>query len=65
MATFQAYVYPLYDELKKLRGLNGVETHIKYVATHQNGTSNEKRNMAKYLRRAIEQYLKTVEIQRK
>jgi plasmid replication initiation protein len=28
MAGLQAHVYPLYDELKALRGLNGVKDHL-------------------------------------
>lgn len=61
MAGLQAHVYPLYDELKKLRGLNGVETHLSYVASKQEGYS--KRNVVKYLKTAIEGYLPTVALQ--
>ncbi|MDN6122209.1 MAG: RepB family plasmid replication initiator protein, partial [Lactococcus lactis] len=45
-------VYPLYDELKEARGLKGVETHLSYVASKQEGYS--KRNVVKYLKTAIE-----------
>ena len=61
MAGLQAHVYPLYDELKALRGLNGVKDHLSYVASKQEAYS--KRNIAKYLKKAIEQYLPTVKLQ--
>lgn len=61
MAGLQAHVYPLYDELKSLRGLNGVKDHLSYVAIKQEAYS--KRNVAKYLKKAIEQYLPTVKRQ--
>ncbi|HDV0868504.1 TPA: RepB family plasmid replication initiator protein [Enterococcus faecalis] len=54
-------VYPLYDELKEARGLKGVETHLSYVASKQEGYS--KRNVVKYLKTAIEGYLPTVALQ--
>ena len=58
MAGLQAHVYPLYDELKELRGLNGVKDHLSYVSSKQEAYSI--RNVAKYLKKAIEQYLPTV-----
>ena len=61
MAGLQAHVYPLYDELKDLRGLNGVKDHLSYVSSKQEDYS--KRNIAKYLKKAIEQYLPTVKRQ--
>jgi plasmid replication initiation protein len=61
LAGLQAHVYPLYDELKDLRGLNGVKDHLSYVASKQEAYS--KRNVAKYLKKAIEQYLPTVKRQ--
>ena len=61
MAGLQAHVYPLYDELKDLRGLNGVKDHLSYVRAKQEAYS--KRNIAKYLKKAIEQYLPTVKRQ--
>ena len=54
-------VYPLYDELKEARGLKGVEKHLSYVASKQEGYS--KRNVVKYLKTAIEGYLPTVALQ--
>ena len=61
MAGLQAHVYPLYDEPKALRGLNGVKDHLSYVRAKQEAYS--KRNIAKYLKKAIEQYLPTVKRQ--
>ena len=61
MAGLQAHVYPLYDELKELRGLNGVKDHLSYVRAKQEDYS--KKNICKYLKKAIEQYLPTVKRQ--
>ena len=61
MAGLQKNVYPLYDELKELRGLNGVKDHLSYVSSKQEAYS--KRNIAKYLKKAIEHYLPTVKRQ--
>lgn len=61
MAGLQQMVYPLYDELKGLRGLNGVKNHLSYVASKQEGYS--KQNIVKYLKTAVEQYLVTVKRQ--
>ena len=61
MAGLQKNVYPLYDELKDLRGLNGVKDHLSYVSSKQEAYS--KRNIAKYLKKAIEHYLPTVKRQ--
>ncbi|NEX50727.1 RepB family plasmid replication initiator protein [Lactococcus lactis] len=61
MAGLQKNVYPLYDELKDLRGLNGVKDHLSYVASKKEAYS--KHNVAKYLKKAIEQYLPTVKRQ--
>ena len=61
MAGLQKHVYPLYDELKALRGLNGVKGHLSYVSSKQEAYS--KRNIAKYLKKAIEHYLPTVKRQ--
>ena len=61
MAGLQKNVYPLYDELKELRGLNGVKDHLFYVSSKQEAYS--KRNIAKYLKIAIEGYLPTVKRQ--
>ena len=61
MAGLQKNVYPLYDELKALRGLNGVKDHLSYVSSKQETYS--KRNIAKYLKKAIEHYLPTVKRQ--
>ena len=61
MAGLQKNVYPLYDELKALRGLNGVKDHLSYVSSKREEYS--KHNIAKYLKKAIEQYLPTVKRQ--
>ncbi|MBC9710507.1 MAG: RepB family plasmid replication initiator protein, partial [Enterococcus sp.] len=61
LAGLQKNVYPLYDELKELRGLNGVKDHLSYVSSKKEAYS--KRNVAKYLIKAIEQYLPTVKRQ--
>ena len=61
MAGLQKNVYPLYDELKELKGLNGVKDHLSYVSSKQEAYS--KRNIAKYLKKAIEHYLPTVKRQ--
>ncbi len=61
MAGLQAHVYPLYDELKALRGLNGVKDHLSYVSSKREEYS--KHNIAKYLKKSIEQYLPTVKRQ--
>lgn len=61
MAGLQKYVYPLYDELASLRGLQAVEDHISYVDNKKLGYT--KRNIAKYLKKAIEDYLPRVKIE--
>ena len=61
MVGLQKNVYPLYDELKELRGLNGVKDHLSYVRAKQEDYS--KKNIARYLKKAIEQYLPTVKRQ--
>ncbi|MDT2893340.1 RepB family plasmid replication initiator protein [Lactococcus lactis] len=61
LSGLQAHVYPLYDELKALRGLNGVKDHLSYVRAKQEDYS--KKNICKYLKKAIEQYLPTVKRQ--
>ncbi|MCT4415508.1 RepB family plasmid replication initiator protein [Lactococcus cremoris] len=61
LSGLQAHVYPLYEELKDLRGLNGVKDHLSYVRAKQEDYS--KKNICKYLKKAIEQYLPTVKRQ--
>lgn len=61
MAGLQEVVYPLYDELKDRRGLKGVKDHLSYVSAKREGYS--KRNIVKYLKIAIEDYLPTVKRQ--
>ena len=61
LSGLQAHVYPLYDELKDLRGFNGVKDHLSYVRAKREDYS--KKNITKYLKKAIEQYLPTVKRQ--
>lgn len=61
MASLQKNVYPKYDRLKALSGLEGVKKHLSYVQSKQEPYS--KRNIAKYLKKAIGQYLPTVKRQ--
>ncbi|MDT2528143.1 hypothetical protein P7D23_10915, partial [Lactococcus petauri] len=53
--------HPKYDELKELRGFEGVKKHLSYV--HDKQEPYSKRNIAKYLKKAIDQYLPTVKRQ--
>ena len=61
LAGLQKNVYPLYNELKELRGLNGVKEHLAYIRDKQDDYS--KKNIAKYLKKSIEQYLPIVKRQ--
>ncbi|MCI1285413.1 RepB family plasmid replication initiator protein [Heyndrickxia oleronia] len=61
LSGLQKNVYPLYDELKDLRGLNGVKEHLAYIRDKQDDYS--KKNIAKYLKKSIEQYLPIVKRQ--
>ena len=58
LSGLQKNVYPLYDELKELRGLKGVKQHLAYIRDKQDDYS--KKNIAKYLKKSIEQYLPIV-----
>ena len=61
LSGLQKNVYPLYDELKDIRGLNGVKEHLAYVNDRQDNYS--KKNIVKYLKKSIEQYLPIVKRQ--
>ncbi|TGE72478.1 RepB family plasmid replication initiator protein [Weissella confusa] len=61
LSGLQKNVYPLYDELKELRGLKGVKEHLAYIRDRQDNYS--KKNIAKYLKKSIEQYLPIVKRQ--
>lgn len=61
LAGLQKNVYPLYDDLKDLRGLNGVKEHLAYIKDKQDDYS--KKNITKYLKKSIEQYLPIVKMQ--
>ncbi|WDA67507.1 RepB family plasmid replication initiator protein [Lactococcus lactis] len=58
LAGLQKNVYPQYEKLKELRGIGGVKNHLSYVASKREDYS--KRNISKYLKKAIEQYLGTL-----
>ncbi|HFD1725838.1 TPA: RepB family plasmid replication initiator protein [Enterococcus faecium] len=47
IADLQSRVYPLYDELKNMGGMNAVEEHISYIKNHEEPYS--KTNISKYL----------------
>ena len=61
LSGLQKNVYPLYDRLKDLRGLTGVKEHLAYIRDKQDDYS--KKNIAKYLKKSIEQYLPIVKRQ--
>ncbi|MCX7579822.1 RepB family plasmid replication initiator protein [Leuconostoc falkenbergense] len=61
LSGLQKNVYPLYDELKELRGLKDVKEHLAYIRDKQDDYS--KKNIAKYLKKSIEQYLLIVKRQ--
>ncbi|KIU20059.1 replication protein [Weissella cibaria] len=61
LAGLQKNVYPLYDDLKDLRGLNGVKEHLAYIKDKQDDYS--KKNITKYLKKSIEHYLPIVKRQ--
>ncbi|MCT3072164.1 RepB family plasmid replication initiator protein, partial [Leuconostoc citreum] len=61
LSGLQKNVYPLYDELKELRGLKGLKEHLAYIRDKQDDYS--KKNIAKYLKKSIEQYLPIVKRQ--
>ena len=61
LSGLQKNVYPRYDELKELRGLKGVKEHLAYIRDRQDDYS--KKNIAKYLKKSIEQYLPIVKRQ--
>lgn len=61
LSGLQKNVYPLYHELKELRGLKGVKEHLAYIRDKQDDYS--KKNIAKYLKKSIEQYLPIVKRQ--
>ncbi|MDT2563348.1 MULTISPECIES: RepB family plasmid replication initiator protein [Lactococcus] len=58
MVGLQKNVYPLYQELEKIKGDNGLLVHLQYVQDKQEGYT--KRNTAKYLKKAVESYLSSI-----
>lgn len=61
MIGLQKNVYPKYDELRELRGLEGVKNHLSYVREKREPYS--KGNISKYLKKSIDQYLSKVKMQ--
>lgn len=55
MANLQRFVYPLYDELKEERGIEGVKVHMSYVSAKQSDYS--KKNISRYLKNSVSTYL--------
>lgn len=55
MANLQKTVYPMYDELERLKGMGSVKKHISYVASRKKDYS--KKNIVKYLHESIQNYL--------
>lgn len=62
MSNLQRSVYPLYDDLKAEKGIDGVVDHIDYVANHKIGYYENKQNIVKYLKKSIEKYLLNIKI---
>lgn len=58
MIALQTVLYPIYDEIKKLIGLNGVEEHIDYVSNK----SSQKTDSVAYLITSAKRYLPRVKI---
>lgn len=58
MANLQRFVYPLYDELKEERGIEGVKTHMSYVSGKQSDYS--KKNISQYLKKSASTYLESL-----
>ena len=56
-------VYPKYDELKALKGITAVEEHLDYVGSKSAEAETEIHNIAKYLNKAITQYIPRVKIE--
>lgn len=61
MAGLQKSVYPLYDDLLKLKGMNGVEKHISYVSSKMEDYTHK--NIVRYLNEAIRNYLPRANIE--
>lgn len=61
IVNLQKRVYPLYDELKQLRGIAAVKKHTNYVASNRQAYS--KKNIAKYLYESVSKYLVNIKKQ--
>lgn len=58
MVGLKKNVYPLYQELEKIKGYKGLLIHLQEVQDKQEDYS--KRNTARYLKEAIESYLDSI-----
>lgn len=65
MADMQRMVYPYYEELEKLKGINGLKKHLSYVSRKQELYSKSKHNVPLYLKKAITGYIESLKIQEK
>lgn len=65
MADMQRMVYPYYEELEKLKGINGLKKHLSYVSRKQELYSKSKHNVPLYLKKAITGYIESIKIQEK
>lgn len=57
MSGLAKTVYPKYDEIAELRGVNEVERHLSRVAEYKKGVERQKENLSKYLAISVNQYL--------
>ncbi|MFK4926727.1 RepB family plasmid replication initiator protein [Lactococcus garvieae] len=58
MADLQRLVYPYYEELEELKGINGLKQHLSYVAMKQEDYS--KKNTPLYLKKAVTSYISSL-----
>lgn len=57
MVKLASTVFPLYDTIKDLRGLDGVIEHISYVKGKMIDYEDTKKNIIKYLRTSAKRYI--------
>lgn len=58
MVRLAKLVFPLYDDIRDLRGLNAIAKHLNYVKEHMIDYEEEKKNIIKYLKVSAEEYIK-------
>lgn len=58
MVRLATLVFPLYDDIKDLRGSKGVGTHISYVKEHMIDYEEEKKNIIRYLKKSAAEYIR-------